>query len=210
MTEIESIHAVASTQGFSKGMIIGEGESHKMEKETFLHGTSSDDRVTQQSSNVGNLGKENLDEQQENSKVIADKLYESKLKRENNLIDDKQKRMPSYQRLTHSGSLKTGNSLLAKSGNMSCQSQNSRLPKSVVITTKSSIQSGKDGVLAFTNKGSRAEEFQKPKYPIPLYTSIQDQLKPPKAKQTLLLLPLLPYLDVMNELRSENRRGDTY
>ncbi|GLJ44054.1 hypothetical protein SUGI_0918850 [Cryptomeria japonica] len=106
MTEIEAIHAVASSQGFSKGMIIGEDESHKMEKETFLHGISSDDRVTRQSSN---------DEQQENSK---------------------QKRMPSYQRLTHSRSLKTGNSLLA---------------------TKSSIQSGKDRVLAFTNKGSRAE-----------------------------------------------------
>ncbi|GLJ44061.1 hypothetical protein SUGI_0918980 [Cryptomeria japonica] len=141
MTEIEAINAVASTQGFSKGMIIGEDESHKMEKETFLHGMSSDNRVTQQSSNVGNLGKENLlfdankeeirkgeightngelqDEQQENSKVIAGKLYESKLKWENNLIDDKQKRMPYYQRLTHSRSLKTGNSLLAKSGNMS-------------------------------------------------------------------------------------------
>ncbi|GLJ48990.1 hypothetical protein SUGI_1033590 [Cryptomeria japonica] len=203
MTEIEAINAVISTQGFSKSMLTGEDESHKMEKETFLHGISSDDRVTQQSSNIGNLGKENLvfdankeettkgemleecfeseetskkkeakearaaessghangelhDEQQEKSKVIADKLYESKLKKENNLID-KQNRLPSYQRLTHSRSLKTGNSLLGKSDNMTCQSQNSRLPKSSVITTKSSIQSGKDRVLAFTNKGSRAE-----------------------------------------------------
>ncbi|GLJ44063.1 hypothetical protein SUGI_0919010 [Cryptomeria japonica] len=144
MTEIEAINAVISSQGFSKGMITGEDESHKMEKETFLHGISSDDRVTQQSSN---------DAQQENSKVTAESLTSCKLKKENNLIIDKQNRMPSNQRLTHSRSLKIGN--------MSCQSKNSRLPKSSVITTKSSIQSGKDRVLAFTNKGSRPEKLSR-------------------------------------------------
>ncbi|KAH9318236.1 hypothetical protein KI387_020005 [Taxus chinensis] len=92
------------------------------------------------------------DEGQVKSEVISKESFESKLKKENNSVLDKQNRMPSYQRLTQSRSLKTGANLPGKSGNTSPQIQNSMLPKSVVTKTKNALQSGKDA-----NKGNRAE-----------------------------------------------------